>query len=280
MGTGCTQMNRVFARKYLVDGATAYKDRKFDQAEKLFRKAVEVDPTLETMESRTAQVFLARTLHSQFIANRKDISKAEAAMAEYKKALEKDSKDQSSFKAVANLYENLNRTDDWNKWVNDRAQNGSVPPDMRAEAFTSLAAKKYSCANEISDIEPVKQTINEGGKQVFKFNKPTAPGEFEKLQKCTDEGMVLIDNALALQKQANVESDSTWSYKANLLVQKMRIAEMDGNAGDKERYKKEADVAKEKFSQLAAEKRRIEEEEAARKAAAEAAASGQKNQNK
>lgn len=269
--TGCGPLGRVFARKDLVDGATAYKERKFDEAEQLFRQAIERDPELETDEGKTAQLFLARTLHSQFVANRKDVSKAEAAMAEYRKALDKTPSEQSAFKAVASLLDNLNRDDEWLKWVTDRTADERVPADQRAEAFTSLAAKKYSCANEISDVEPVKQTINEGGKQVFKFTKPASAADFDKLKACAQEGVTLIDNALALQKQANVESDSTWSYKANLLVQLMRVAEMEGNAADKERFKQEADVAKEKFSQLAAEKKRKEEEEAARKAAEEAA---------
>ena len=276
MGTGCGPLNRVFARKDLVDGATAYKERKFDEAEQLFRSAIERDPELESDEAKTAQLFLARTLHSQFVSNRKDVAKAEAAIAEYKKALDKTPSEQSAFKAVASLLDNLKRGDEWLKWVTERSASEKVPADMRAEAFTSLAAKQYSCANEISDVEPVKQTINEGGKQIFKFNKPTNAGDFEKLKSCAQTGLTLIDNALALQKQANVESDSTWSYKANLLIQMMRIAEMDGNTADKDRYKQEADVAKEKFSQLAAAKRKLEEEAAAKKAAEEEAKTGKK----
>ena len=276
LGSGCSQLDRVFARKYLVDGATAYKERKFEVAEGLFRKAVDTDPELETLEGRTAQVFLARTLHSQFISNRKETGKAEEAINEYKKGLAKDNSDQSSFKAVANLLETLGRPDEWLKWMNERAASEGVPPAMRAEAYTLLSAKKYSCANEISDIEPVKKTVNEGGKQVFKFTKPASDAEFQKLKNCADEGIALVDKALELQKQANIESDSTWSYKANLLIQKMRIAEMEGNSAEQERYKKESDVAREKFTALATERRKKEEEEAAKKAAEEAAATGQK----
>lgn len=275
--TGCGPLKRVFARKSLVDGATAYKARKFDEAEQLFRDAIKWDPNLETDEGKTAQLFLARTLHSEYVSDRKDVSKAEAALAAYKLALDKSPGEQSAFKAVASLLDNLDRGDEWMAWVKGRAADEKAPPEMRAEAYTSLAAKQYSCANEISDTEPVKQTVNEGGKQVFKFSKPTAPGDFEKLKACSQEGMGLIDNALALQTKAGVESDSTWSYKANLLIQMMRIAEMEGNAADKDRYKQEADVAREKFAKLVAEKKKLEEEEAAKKAAADAT-NGQKKQ--
>ena len=91
------------SRKNLVDGSHAYKERKFDVAEDLFRRAAERDPDGETVEGRTAQLFLARTLHSQYIGNRQDPTKAEEAIKEYKKALAVDKNDQSSYKAVASL---------------------------------------------------------------------------------------------------------------------------------------------------------------------------------
>ena len=79
-GANCSYYNRIVARKNLVDGATAYKERKFQVAEQLFRKTVEIDPNAETMEGETAQLFLARTLHSEYIADRKNTPKAEEAI--------------------------------------------------------------------------------------------------------------------------------------------------------------------------------------------------------
>ena len=69
-GSNCSYYNRVLARKNLVDGSKAYKDRKFPEAEQLFRDAVARDPKGETVEGKTAQLFLARTLHSEYIGNR------------------------------------------------------------------------------------------------------------------------------------------------------------------------------------------------------------------
>ena len=62
--TNCSYYNRIMSRKNLVDGSRAYKERKFQVAEDLFRKAAARDPQGETVEGRTAQLFLARTLHS------------------------------------------------------------------------------------------------------------------------------------------------------------------------------------------------------------------------
>lgn len=267
IGANCSYYNRIIARKNLVDGGKAYKDRKFNEAEQLFRDAIARSPNEDSVEARTAQLFLARTLHSEYIANRGVTAKAEEAIQEYKKVLSADTKDQSSFKAIANLLENLGRDDEAKAWITERANNEQVPNEQRAEAFTSLAAKKYSCANDISDVEPVKKTVTKDGKQVFEFVKPENPEEYETLKKCVEEGSALINKAVELDPN----SDSAWSYKANFLVQQARIAEMEGNDELKEKLKAEAEKAKDRFTELAAEKKRIADEAEAKKKAEEAA---------
>lgn len=271
--SNCAFYNRVRSRQALVDGATAYKERKFAAAEDLFRNAINLDPAGETLEGKTARVFLARTLHSQYIANRQNTAKAEEAIEQYKKVLERDITDQSSFKAVANLYENLGNQDEWQNWVTQRAGNEAVPGEQRAEAYVSLAARKYTCANEVSDTDAVKKTVQKDGKDVYQFVKPENPADFDKLKQCTEEGLTLINNAVELAPN----SDSAWSYKANLLGQKMRIAEMEDNNELKEQFKTQAEEAKEKFTVLNEERKRKEaEEEARKKAEAEAANANKK----
>ena len=92
------------------------------------------------------------------------------------------------------------------------------------------------------------------------------------MKECAQKGLEFANKAVEL----NPNSDSAWSYKANLLVQKMRIAEMENNTEEKEKIKVEADEAKERFTVLAEEKRRLKEEEEARKKAEEEAANRQK----
>jgi hypothetical protein len=250
----------------LVDGGTAYKNRKFDEAEQEFRNAVSRDP--QSMEGRTARLFLARTLHSQFIGDRKNTDKAEEAIKQYKEVLASDIKDQSSFNAVAGLLENLNRDEEWQQWITERTNNEQVPGEQRAAALTKLAAKKYSCANEISDVEPVKKTVTKDGKQVFEFTKPQDPATFETFGRCVQEGSELIDRAVKLDNN----SDAVWSYKANMLVQQSRLAEMNGNTQQREALRAEADRAKERFTELAtARKAKEDAEKAAKEAQANAA---------
>lgn len=272
IGTNCSYYNQILARKNLVDGANAYKGRKFQEAERLFKEAVSRDPEGKTTEGRAAQLFLARTIHSAFIGNRIDKSRADDAIREYQKALAIDPKDQSSFKAVANLYENLGRDDEALQWVTARASNEQIPPEQRSEALTSLAAKKNNCANEISDTEATKKTVTKDGKQIFEFVKPANEADFQTLKQCSTEGLELARKAVELDQN----SDSAWSYLTSLLIQNMRVAEMDGNKDAAVKFKSESDVAKEKFTVLAEAKRKKEQEEADKKKAETEAATANK----
>jgi hypothetical protein len=247
IGTNCSYYNRIITRKNLVDGGKAYKDRKFPEAEQLFRDAIARDPQGTTSEGKTAQLFLARTLHSEYIGNRGNQDKANEAIQEYKKVLAGDINDQSSFNAVANLLENLNRDDEWLQWITERTNNEKVPPVQRAEALTKLAAKKYSCANDISDVEPVKKTVTKDGKPAFVFSKPQSAEDYEMFKRCVAEGTELANRA----EKLDTNSDAVWSYKANMLVQEMRLAEMEGKNAEKEDFKNQADKAKDRFTELA-----------------------------
>lgn len=295
----CTYYNRVMARKNLVDGAKAYKNRKFDKAEELFRAAIARDPEGESLEGQTAQLFLARTIHSKYIGERSNKALAEQAIEEYKKVLARNVQDNSSFKAIANLLENLDREEEARKWILDRTNNEQVPPDQRAEALTSLAAKSNTCANEITDQEPVKKTVTKGGIAEFEFNKPEDEETYEKLQKCIEEGTKFIDRAAQLEpdriknpktidikslddKQLRELSDlvkkfqSTWSYKASLLIQKMRVADMNDNTEEEEKFKKEAEEARDKFEALNELEKKIQDELEARAEAEKEAANKKK----
>jgi tetratricopeptide (TPR) repeat protein len=299
IGANCSYYNRIIARKNLVDGATAYKERKFQVAEDLFRKTVALDPNAENLEGNTAQLFLARTLHSEFISDRKNIAKAEEAIQSYKKVLIKNPDDQGSFKAVASLLDSLEKKDESLQWITERSNNASVKPEYRAEAYTSLAARQYSCANEISDVDPVKKTVKKDGKDVYQFTKPAKPEDFAKLKSCTEEGQKLIDQSLALEPpavkelknldlksmtipQINDKEDllkifsSAWSYKANLLYQQMRISEMEGNTAGKDSSKAKGDEARAVFTGLNEVEKNMEAEKDARKKADEEKSNKQK----
>lgn len=287
--TGCNFM----ARKNVVDGADAFKSRKFDEAERLFRLAISRAPE-DSVEGKTAQLFLARTLHSGFAADRQNTAKAEEAIEAYKKVLAQNPNDNSSFKAVASLYENLGRTDDWRTWVTTRSENTQLPPEQRAEAYTSLASKENTCANNITEDPNVKKTVEKDGKAIFTFSKPQAPEELEKLRGCISKGLELVKKALELEPNEVKNSkglnpadlsdkdlvakmnvlrpfESAKSYYTSLLIQSSRLAEMEGKTEEKERFKDEAEVVRDQFKEIGEITTAIKNVQDERKAAAEAA---------
>jgi hypothetical protein len=297
--TNCSYYNRVMSRKNLVDGSVAYKERNFAEAEDLFRRAAARDPEGETLEGRTAQLFLARTLHSQYIGNREDTAKAEDAIAAYKKMLQIDSNEQSAYKAVAGLLENLQRNDEWQAWVTERANNESILPQHRAEALTNLAARQNTCANEISDTEATRKEIERDGKPAYQYVKPEKPEDLERLRACVTQGLQLTEKAVGLEpdqvknaKAIDITTlpdaeirelidlikafESARSYRASILIQASRLAEMDGNNDEAARLRSEADAAREGFVELSNITKDMEAELEARVAAAEAAANANK----
>ncbi len=298
--TNCSYYNRIMSRKNLVDGSVAYKERKFDRAEELFRKAAERDPEGATLEGRTAQLFLARTIHSQYIGNRSDKSKADAAITEYKKMLAVDPNEQSAYKAVAGLLENLARDEEWKTWVTERSNNESIKPQFRAEALTSLAAKQNTCANEISDTDATKKEAKDkDGKPIYQFVKPEDPAELEKMRACITLGNQLIEKAVSLEtdevkqvKGLDVKTltdgqlkekldlvkayESARSYRASLTIQASRLAEMEGRTDDAANLKKQAEAARAQFLELSDASKAIQGEIDARIAAEQEAANANK----
>ena len=225
--TNCSYYNRVLARKDLVDGSTAYKERKFEQAEQLFRQAAARDPQLTTDEGRTAQVFLARTLHSEFIGQRDRRDKAQEAIEAYKKSIDASLREYNEAKAeydknpngtseqkhmlsslslinttasaIPSLYDNLQMPDDARNFRAQLITNTQYPPTARVTAMNSLAAKSNTCANEITDTEQTKKTVKKDGKDAYEFVKPQNPDDLGKLKQCIDEGLKLVNDAAGLE---------------------------------------------------------------------------------
>jgi hypothetical protein len=213
--------------------------------------------------------------------------------------LKVDPNEQSAYKAVAGLLENLGRDDEWKTWVTERSMNESIKPQYRAEAFTSLAAKQNTCANEISDTEKTKKPIKRDGKDVFQYIKPENPEELEKMRACIAQGTELIDKAVALEpdeikqiKSLDIKSltdpqlqekldlvkafESARSYKTSLTIQASRLAEMDGREPDAVSLRTAADAARARFTELSQVSKAMEDEKEARIAAQLEAANANK----
>lgn len=261
--TGCSILNQVRAQNELVDGAKAYKERKFDEAERRFTRALDLE-----QNSKTAQLFLARTLHQQYLAKRDsqdNIKKAERAVSIYQTILSANPNDEPTNDAIASLIGPLKGPVALDEWRLQRANDANVNGESRAKAFTLLAGEQYRCVDEITELN--KETVEKGNEAIYVFKKPENEADFSKAKQCADAGMGYIDKALALDSTRS----SPWSYKASLMLQKSRLAEMDGNTADKDKFLAESEAPKAKFRELsekeavereAEEKRKAEEEKA------------------
>jgi hypothetical protein len=217
---------------------------------------------LDPAEKRT-ETFMARTLHQQYLTNRaasENMKKAEQAIGVYKTILTENPNDEATNDAVSGLISALKGPSAVVEWRTARANDEKVKPEFRSKALTFLAGEKYNCVNEITEAS--KETITKNNEAVFTFKKPANAEDFVKARQCADDGLALIDKALALD---NTKS-SPYSYKASLLIQKSRLAEMEGNAADKERFKAAADEPKKRFQDLSAAEIKVKEEEEKRKA--------------
>jgi hypothetical protein len=186
--------------------------------------------------------------------------------------------------------------------VTERANSTDIAPQNRAEALTSLASRKNTCANEVTDTEKTKKTVKRDGKDVFQWVKPEDPAELESLRSCVTEGLKLIDQAVALEpaavknaKDLDIKSltdeqlkqnldlfkvfESARSYKASLDAQAMRLADMEGRTADRDALKAQADAGRAAFLELSKVDKAIQDEMDARRAAEEEAENANANAN-
>ncbi len=138
-----------------------------------------------------------------------------------------------------------------------RANAEAVPNDKRSEAFTFLASKQWRCANDITEQTTSKQTVQRDGKTLIEYKKPDNEAEYQRAQQCATEGMNFAERAVSL----NPNNEFAWSFKANLLLEKAKLAQMDGSAEARADFERQAEEARQKNEQLTEQKRQQKEAE-------------------
>ncbi|CDM64999.1 tetratricopeptide repeat protein [Pyrinomonas methylaliphatogenes] len=254
--SGCSVINRIRAKNEINEGARAYHERKYAEAQQHFERALELDP-----EQKNAQFFIARAIHAQYkpgVDTPENIAKAEAAIEAYKKVLEHDPNNDEAYNAVAYLYGAIKQDDKQRDWIMQRANLQTIPPEKRAEAYTVLASKEWQCSYTITEQQENKQTVMKDGKAIIQYKKPKNQADFDQALRCATHGLELINKAIEL----NPNSESAWSYKTNLLLEMVKLAEMEGNAEKRAQYDKQYKEAQEMTLKLSEEARRRREAEA------------------
>jgi hypothetical protein len=254
---GCTLVNRVRAKNALNEGARAYKDGRFADAEERFRTAHDLDPT-----QKNAPLFIARAIQQQYkpgVQTPENLAVGEKAVGAYQDILKEDPSNEDAYKAIVFLYGQMKNEEKVNQLLSERGKSGPNPKS-KAEALTILASKQWNCSYEITEQKENKTTEQKTDKVLIHYKKPANQADFDKANQCTTEGLKLAEEAISLdQNNANA-----WSYKANLLREKAKLAEMSGDSAAKEDFGKQYEAALETQKKLSAEETKRKEEEAAK----------------
>jgi TonB family protein len=236
------QTDAATARTELNEGARAYKDGRFDEAEQHFRRALELDPT-----QKNAPLFIARAVQQQYkpgVETPENVAVGERAVAAYQEILSKDPQNDDAYKVILFIYGQLKRDEKVNEMLNERANNFSLPDGKRAEAFVLLASKRWQCANDITERKENLAKEEKPGGAIVHYRMPADSADFYKARQCVDEGLQLAEQAVTLDPK----SASAWAYKVNLLREASKLAEMEGDAAHKadfdRQYKEAFDTQK------------------------------------
>ena len=262
--SGCGLVNRIRAKNQLNEAARAYHDGHFEEAEQYSRRALELDP-----DSKTAPLFIARTIHAQYkpgVQAPENIAKANEAIKAYQMVLERNPQSDEAYKAIAYLYGATKETEKLRSWISARAGDTSWPPEKRAEAFIVLASQDWDCSFKITELPSNQTKTLVNNKMTIAYKKPQNQKDFDTAQACMKRGLEEVDNAIKLDPN----SEPAWSYKTNLLIEAVRLAEMDGKTDQKAQLEKQREEAQKRTTELNQINQKKKEEEEAKKAASPA----------
>ena len=251
---GCGSVNGIRAKNQLNEGARAYKAGKFAEAQQHFEESMRLNP-----DQKNAKFFIARSIHAQFKAGveaPENVEKARRAIAAYEEVLKADQSNDEAYNAVIYLFGQLKDEQQARQWLTTRAEMGSIPEIKRSQAYTLMASKEWNCSYTITEQKDNKQTVMKDGKAIIQFKKPKEQADFDKAMKCVNDGMALAERAVSLDSN----SEQAWSYKTNLLLEHVKLAEMEGNNDKKAEYQKQAAAAQQRTSQLSEENQRKKDE--------------------
>jgi tetratricopeptide (TPR) repeat protein len=266
-GGAFAQSDSGAARAELAEGARVYREGDFAAAERHFRRAFELDPAV----SKHIKLFIARAVQQQYrpgVQTPENVAAGERAVEAYGEVLREDPSSEDAWKATVFLYGQMKNDEKVREMLTQRAEDESVAPEKRAEALVILASKKWQCSYDVTEQKENKVTVNEPERVLIIYKMPTDRALFEQARGCVAEGLALSERALTLAP----EHASGWSYKANLLREAGKLAEMEGDLAAKEDYDRRYSEAYERQKALSEEarKRREAEEEAAPPAPARA----------
>lgn len=242
--SGCGYINGLRAKNELNKVAQNYKEKKFAEAEKHAKRALELDPANEN-----APVFIARTIHAQYrkgVDSPENVAKANEAINAYREIAKKDPNNDEAFTAVTVLLGSLNKPDEQRQWVEERANNGAVDAKKRADALAFLASKDWECSNQVTDAPANQQKVEKDAKVILVYIKPKDTADYDKAVRCMTGGLEKAEKAISLDN----DNEKAWSQKYNLLLEAKKLAQMEENNTKAQELAKQAEDALKRTQEL------------------------------
>jgi tetratricopeptide (TPR) repeat protein len=236
--SGCGMINGLRVKSALNETARAYKEKNYPEAERHARRALSLDP-----ENESVRLYVARTVHVQYRKgddSPENVAKAEEAINAYKDLAKKNPNSDEAFTAVTVLLTNLGRKDEVVKWVEERAQNESVTPERRSDAFAILSDKEWECSNQVTENKANQRLVEKPDGAVIKqWVKPSDPKQYDEALRCVASGLEKAEKSISL----NPDSEKGWGQKYKLLREGEKLARMDENEEKAKEYAKQAQDA-------------------------------------
>lgn len=232
-------------KQELTEAARVYREGNFVEAQVHSEKALLLDP-----QDKTAPYFVARSIHAQYKpgdTTTDNAAKAREAIIAYQRILGRFPDDDECYKAIAFLYGELKEKELLRNWILQRAGNASMANDKRAEAFTALASKDWDCSFQITELPANKVTTVRRKKAYVSYRMPKDRSEFEQAKECANRGLEMVNMAIALKP----EEEDAWTYKTNILLELMKLAEMSRDVQRKRELQGQYDEAYKETMRLA-----------------------------
>lgn len=234
-------------------GSSAYLEGRYAEAEQHFRRALELNP-----EIKKAPLSLARAIRMQYesgVETPENAAIGERAEQAFRDILNNDPQDDGAYKGLLLLYGEMKRDDRVVETLTERANNSNVFEEKRAEAFVILASRQWQCSYDITERRENRTRDTKSGRVSYRM--PADPADFARARQCADEGLQFIEQAVSL----NPKGPSAWTFKANLLREASKLAEMRGDTEQKEELEKQYAEAFDAQKRTGAEEnRRLQEQ--------------------
>ncbi|HEX7997396.1 MAG TPA: hypothetical protein VF528_03180 [Pyrinomonadaceae bacterium] len=240
----------------LQEAARAYRAGDFAGAQKHSERALELDPS-----QTNAPAFIARSIHAQYrqgISTPENLARAREAITAYQRMLDRWPDNDEAFNAIGFLYGALNEPDKQLDWIRRRALDSTVSTEKRADAYVFLASKNWDCSFRVTEDKANQYTLTGAkGKKTTRFKMPDNTDDFNRASLCVSKGMEEVETAIAL----NPDNEKAWSYKAALLYEARKLAEMEGDLKRARKFWREGEKARRHVSELTIKKRADEPSE-------------------